>query len=204
MSTAPRISRDLVEQALRARDGNVSAVAEDLGISRRGLYDRLQAFGINPAHYRVVSGVTFSASGVTATGDFTPDCTVSSGVKPEPDVHASWIEKWQDSPAGHKFGSIMREVGQTVGAAVSGAAEDFSAAVSRKVQATPRLKRNHLQFFNTVRRQYNAENDLDLNISDIMEMFVNRYGDRFAREILGRREIKPAPALPAIPSEEKE
>lgn len=203
MSAPPRISRDLIADALTCRDGNVSAAAEDLGISRRGLYDRLQAFGINPADYRLRGGVTYGSSGIHSTGDdlTVDDCTLSNVRNEDPDVHASRSEKWHAMSPGHKLGSIMRGMGQAVGATVSEAVEDLSAAMVRKAQAAPRLKKNHLAWLHSLRRQLNAQWDADLTASDVLERFINWGGEEFAREMLEQRR-KETPMLPPKPSEE--
>ncbi|MEW5981489.1 MAG: sigma-54 dependent transcriptional regulator [Acidobacteriota bacterium] len=42
----PALTRELVEQALQRVNGNISAAARELGISRRALYRRLDTFGL--------------------------------------------------------------------------------------------------------------------------------------------------------------
>ncbi len=200
MSSPTRISRELIEEAHRPRHGHVSAAAEDLGIPPRGLYDRLAAFGIDQHAFRSGGGVTFSSSGVQATGHhFTleNDRSVRSDVNQNDAVRTSSGEKWHASPASHKFVSIMRDVGTVVGATVAAAAEDIGAAMTRTAQKaqTPRLRKNHLAFFHSLRRQINAQTDSDLTIHDVMEMYINWGGDRFAHEVLSRG--KDAPRLPA-------
>lgn len=182
MASPTRISRDLVVDALRCNCGNVSAAAEDLGISRRGFYDRCQAFSIDPSDYRAM-GVTFSSSGVTTAADF----TVGSEGATVQAVPTSRVGKWRDSEVGARLGSIMRQVGEVVGAAVVGAAEDVGTQLVRKAQAPPRLKRHRLDWLHSLRRQVNAAEDADYTASDILDQFLEWGGEEFATYRLSKR-----------------
>lgn len=182
MASPTRISRDLVVDALRCNCGNVSAAAEDLGISRRGLYDRCQAFSIDPSDYRAM-GVTFSSSGVTTAADFTvrsEDATVQA-------VPTSRVGKWRDSEVGARLGSIMRQVGEVVGTAVVGAAEDFERQIARKAASPPRLHKPYLDLLHSVRRQFNAAEDADHTATDVLEDYISWGMERYAAERLGKR-----------------
>ena len=47
-----RIERWMACRALRANDGNVTAAARDLGLTRQGLYEILERHSINPHDFK--------------------------------------------------------------------------------------------------------------------------------------------------------
>lgn len=181
MATPPRITRSMVEEALAANGGNVSAAAENLGVSRRGFYDRMEAFSIDPEAFR---SVTFSAEGAHIGDHF----TVRSGVQHGSDVHTSSDAKWQDGKPETKFRAIMRQVGEAVGTAVQGAVDDLGAAMERRNTPPPmRLKRAEQDWVHAVRRKVNAEWNDDLTGSDLLEMIVRWAREKgFAEEMLAK------------------
>lgn len=182
MASPPRISRALIEEALTVRGGNVSAAAEDLGLQRSGMYDRMKAFGIDPRKYRE-QDVTFSGNGVTVVGSLDTVQHVQSA----PAVAASRAVQWREGGKGHKFGAIMRQVGEAVGAAVAGAVDDIGAEMVRRAQTPPRLTKAHLELVHSFRRQLNAARDTDYNASDILNDYIAWGFERYAAEQLAKK-----------------
>lgn len=164
--TPPKITRSVITEALEFHEGNVWETAESLGISRRWLYRLMESFGINPDDYRH-GGVTISARGVHTSPDCAPD-----GVNAD-SVHSENAVTWRGSGTGAKFGAIMRHVGAAIGNTVERAVEDVAAEVERRSQDKPRVRRDLVEKLHRAKRQINAAQDSDLNVSDILNRYLS-------------------------------
>lgn len=184
------ISTAAVREALRISGGNVCAAAENLGLSRRGLYDRLRAFEINPGEYRKEVAAMPPAPRVAKDELVTALAATNGNVAQAAD------DLGISRQAVYKKAELLNvdyaEFRKDAPTATALSFDDLADAVrdraKRRPVQTPRLKSDQVVAVQRLRRQLQAMLNRDLTNSDVLELFFRRYFPVFEAEVLGKIE----------------
>lgn len=153
MAAPLKVSTQEVVNALLARRGNVQAAAEDLGLTRNGLYDRIERLGLDLAGFR--------SSGVRTVSPITTVPSMRSIRAPQ--VHAS-------KTARDQFPSAARP---PIVRAMDTAAEELPIRAVPQRPRPLRLKPDHQDRLRDAKLDLGARYRIETNENAILDQFFD-------------------------------
>lgn len=157
MSAAPRVSKEDIVLALRVWSGDVKHAAQDLGIRRASLYERIERMGLRLQDFR---GVTFTSSGVHVEGTKQPIPAVSGMDSRVPDTHPA---SWSSQSLSDSLSGVMGKVAD--------AADGAAIFLRKRAQQSPRLKPEFVKELTKKRLAFQARVGHEVSNDWVMELF---------------------------------